>query len=302
MALFKAFQEASLFMKFMLLLFFMVVFCCLSLFVAAIIMFVIVGGDIHALLQAMSANAPVSMLKILQAAQTIGLFLLPPFAVALFLENEKVKFLKIKNIELNLSALAVVMVFFSFPLINWLGGINQKMHLPSFLSGIEDWMRLAETQAADLTQKFLAADSIGVLLVNILIMAVLPAIGEELLFRGVIQQYLLKGLKNKHVAVWVTAIIFSAFHMQFFGFFPRMILGAVLGYLFVWSGNLWYSVFFHFTNNCLAVLAYYFFQKGAISTNPETIATQPSDVWIVIATVPFLLLFLRKFWLQSKLK
>jgi len=295
MLILHAFREASVFVKFILLLFFMVVSCCLCMFVAAIISFITVGGDLNAFQQLFSLHASVSFLKLFQAAQAIGLFLIPPFIVAFLLEKEGVAFLKMKQVVLSPISISIALVFFLFPLINWLGGINQLMHLPPFLSGIEQWMRQAENQASDLTQKFLFADGFSVLLINVFIMALLPALGEEFLFRGVIQQYLLKIAGNKHIAVWVTAIIFSAFHLQFFGFFPRMVLGAVLGYLFIWSENIWYPIVFHFVNNALAVAAYYLFQTKIISTNPETLATNPSDVWMIFATVPFIFLLLWRF-------
>ena len=84
--------------------------------------------------------------------------------------------------------------------------------------------------------------------------AMIPAIGEELLFRGVLQKQLIKGLGNAHVAIILTAVIFSAFHLQFLGFFSRALLGMLFGYLYYWSKNMWYPILTHFTNNGLALL------------------------------------------------
>ena len=108
-------------------------------------------------------------------------------------------------------------------------------------------------------------DGIGDLVVNLIIVALLAAVGEELLFRGSMQNIFLEWTKNKHAAVWITAVLFSALHAQFYGFLPRMLLGVVLGYLYIWSGSLWLSMLFHFLNNGLAVLFSYLIAKGTIS-------------------------------------
>ncbi len=94
------------------------------------------------------------------------------------------------------------------------------------------------------------------------------------------------------MAVWVTGAIFSALHLEFFGFLPRMMLGVVLGYIFLWSGNLWYSIVGHMVNNGLAVIAYYLYQAKIVSYNPDSNDTVPG--WFILAgTVLFIgLLFL----------
>ena len=115
-------------------------------------------------------------------------------------------------------------------------------------------MREAENTAAELQERFLSGTSYLDLFVNIVVMAIAPAVCEELLFRGVIQNQLEKWFKNAHVAVWVAAIIFSAIHFQFYGFFPRMILGAALGYLLVYGKSLWLPIVAHALNNFMAVV------------------------------------------------
>jgi len=87
--------------------------------------------------------------------------------------------------------------------------------------------------------------------------AILPAIGEELLFRGVLQRIFANWTKNIHLGVWIAAILFSAMHMQFYGFLPRMMLGVLFGYLFVWSGSLLLPILCHFINNGSAVIYAY---------------------------------------------
>ena len=113
-------------------------------------------------------------------------------------------------------------------------------------------------------------------------MAILPAVGEELLFRGLLQQKLFSCFKNIHISIWITAFLFSALHLQFFGFFPRFLLGALLGYMFYWSGSLWLPIIAHFTNNALALLMSFFISKNMISTDLDQIGID-ENMWNTIA-------------------
>jgi len=133
---------------------------------------------------------------------------------------------------------------------------------------------------------FLVMPTFTVFIVNLIIIGLLPAIAEEFLFRGALQQLLYEGFKNIHVAIWVTAIIFSAIHVQFYGFVPRMILGAILGYLFYWSGNIWVPIIGHLFNNGGQVALTYLHQQGVIKYDIDTDETVP----IYLALVSALLL------------
>ena len=203
-------------------------------------------------------NQTTASLKWLQFFQTVATFLLPPIICAwLWDEGHKpFRWLKLdKTADPKLFGLAVLIMVCAIPAINLLADLNGRIQLPKSLDFIEQKMRAMEAAAAALTEQFLQADNFGILLINICLMAVLPACAEELSFRGTLQQI----LGNKHLAIWVTAVIFSAVHMQFYGFIPRMLMGAMFGYIFVWTGSLWLPILMHFTNNGLAVLAYYLF-------------------------------------------
>ena len=125
------------------------------------------------------------------------------------------------------------------------------------MAGLEFELKAAEELATKFTQAFIKADTLDVLWVNLLVIAILPAIGEEFLFRGVLQNFVRLTTGKKHFAVWMIAIVFSAFHGQFYGFLPRMILGAALGYAYLFTGNLWISIIMHFVNNAFAVVSSY---------------------------------------------
>jgi len=206
----------------------------------------------------------IGALKILVVAQQLGLFLVPAIALAIFERKKPQLFYGLNRPNFNLLAIVFLLMFCSIPLLAWINEQNMKMHLPHFLSGVERWMRAMEDSGMVTTKAILKGTSFGALLINLLVIAVTPAICEEFIFRGGLQRTLLRWMKNPHVAIWTSAIIFSAIHFQFFGFFPRMFLGAAFGYIYFWTGNLWYTAFAHFINNGYAVIATWYMQKNNI--------------------------------------
>lgn len=195
-------------------------------------------------------------LKWLQFLQTVATFLLPAIVGAwLWADNHKpfVWLRMNRGMEWKVALLAVTAMVCAIPGINLLADLNSRVQLPESLGFIEQILRQQEEAAAALTERFLQADNIGMLLVNIGLLALLPALAEETAFRGTLQQI----AGNTHAAVWITAFLFSAVHMQFYGFVPRMLMGAMFGYIFVWTGSLWVPILMHATNNGLAVLCYY---------------------------------------------
>ena len=208
-----------------------------------------------------NAQSTVS-LKCLQFLQTIGTFLLPPILCAWIwdADHKPLRWLHLdQGANWQTFLLAIAIMICAIPGINLLADLNSRVVLPESLAHLEQIFKQQEEAAAELTKRFLEADNIGMLLINIGLMALLPALAEELSFRGTLQQI----LSNKHLAIWVTAFIFSAIHMQFYGFIPRMLMGAMFGYIFVWTGCLWVPVVMHFTNNGIAVLAYYFLGENS---------------------------------------
>ena len=180
--------------------------------------------------------------------------------------------------------LVVTAMILITPLINFLGEINSHLHLPSFLKSVEDWMRDSEDKAAVITKKFLEMNSAMDLFINLIMIGLIPAIGEELVFRGVVQKIFSQWSKNVHIGIWSAAFLFSAMHMQFYGFLPRMMLGGLLGYLYVWSGSLWLPIIGHFVNNAGAVLMSYFFQRGDLKLDPDKIGAE-NDFGSLIASL-----------------
>ncbi len=237
---------------------------CLSL--ASVILFSIIGGLITIafygfdMLSMQDYTNPdvIEGLKLLQLFSAIGLFLIPPFLYAIIVAKKPFQELQLNKLTkpANLLLVIVLMVL-STPFLSWVIELNASMSLPDFMAGIEQWMKQSEEQAAELTKAFLTFDGIGSLIYVLIIVAIVPAIGEELLFRGVLQKIFIQWTKNPHWGIWITAILFSALHMQFFGFFPRMLLGVLFGYLFYWTNSLWLPILGHFINNGSVVLISY---------------------------------------------
>jgi len=238
----------------------------------------------------------INSMKLLQVLSGgIGLFIVPAFVAAYFFDSNFLEFLQLKKSALLFSLLIVLAILFvSIPFINWMVEINSQLKLPSSLAALEQWMKSSEDEAARLTEAFLAGSSITSLLTNIFIVALLPALGEELFFRGIMQRIFLQMTKNNHAAILITATIFSAIHLQFYGFFPRMMLGIFLGYLLIWSGSLWLPVFTHFTNNAAAVVITFLQQQNRFGFDPEAVGTAPDEKTMLLSSIAltFLLIYL----------
>jgi membrane protease YdiL (CAAX protease family) len=232
------------------------------------------------------------ILKLIQTFSAIGTFIIPPFILAYLFSSQPIEYLALnKQPRKNSYIIIIALMLIATPFINFLGELNSHLHLPSFLKGVEDWMHDAEAKAAELTEAFLIMNSFGDLLFNIFMIALLPAIGEELLFRGIVQKLFHQWTRNAHIAIWLTAILFSAMHMQFYGFLPRMILGVMLGYMLVWSGSLWLPILAHFINNAGAVIFTYMFQHGYTNLDPDKVGTENDFISVLGSIVITFLLF-----------
>ena len=235
-------------------------------------------------------------LKILQLIQSVGMFVIPPLILGFLWSLKPFRYLQLNRFpNKEFTFYAIVIMLIAIPFINLLSQLNQQISLPAFFAPIEAYMKASELQIAELTQKMLNVKSLDALAFNILLIAILPALGEELFFRGIIQK-ILSERRNVHLAIWVSAFIFSAIHMQFYGFFPRLLLGAFLGYLLFWSGNLWLPIIAHFTNNAVAVVFYYLKFNGDSVLDIETIGSEGTWWLGVISGILVIggILFIRK--------
>ena len=261
-------------------------------------------SEIEHIMQDLSKPENIAVLKFYKTVQSIGVFIIPPFIIAWMIHGSPAIYLKVnKRPDLQSVFLVIAIVFFSNPLINLLNEINSKLSLPEWLNSVQLWMQNSEEQATKITEAFLATTNISDLIKNIVMIGILPAIGEELLFRGVVQKLFRKMYGNAHLAIWVSAALFSALHLQFFGFLPRLVLGAMFGYMLEWSGTLWLPVIAHFVNNAAAVIAYYLAHKGLIGNELDKTGTWAGgSFYLVIVSLIFLGLLFRTLYQRRELK
>ncbi len=277
-----------------------------AMFVLLSIVFVVLmllGQPMTVLSDPSALTDPKSMgvmtLKVLQIMQSIGLFFVPYLVFRRVIGGPAYDITAVNGRWSMLLVFAFTMVA-ALPLINFLAEWNSNLNLPSFLSGVEEWMRSTEQDAERLIKTFLTMDTVGELLFNLFLIAFLPAICEEVFFRGMMQPLILRSVKNAHVAIWVTAFLFSFFHMQFLGFFPRFILGAVLGYAAHWSGTLMLPMVGHLLNNGLAVLATWYIGIDAMQPKVETLGANEGEEMIVVLASAVVLAGMTSLYLSGK--
>lgn len=197
--------------------------------------------------------------------QSLLMFFFPALTVAIWSSPNPLQFLGIQNRSnlLELSIIGMLLFIVCVPFTSLLSQLNLAVILPEWLNSIEQSMKNAENYAKEVTELMLSGKNVVNLTANILLIGVFAAISEELFFRGVIQKSLHGMIKNVHLVVFISAFIFSATHMQFYGFLPRLLLGLLLGYLYLYSGNLWVPIIAHFFNNCSVLILDYFFADNS---------------------------------------
>jgi membrane protease YdiL (CAAX protease family) len=263
----------------------LLVFACAIVFTIIAVGVGILAFGFQPLLK-MSNGDPsnVEMLRLLQIVSSFGMFVVAAFIFAKIQSNDWLNYLNLKKFNLILAFLTILIMLSFGPFLEFSNELNKNMVLPEFLKEIEIWMKLKEAQMAEMTKQLLVMKSVPVLLINMLMLAIIPAVGEELIFRGCLQRIFGRWTGNYHIAIWISAIIFSTIHFQFYGFLPRMLLGALFGYLLVWSGSLWLPIIAHFMNNGVAVVTAYVYQKQGKSLD-LMYESDPTSQPVIIATI-----------------
>jgi membrane protease YdiL (CAAX protease family) len=161
------------------------------------------------------------------------------------------------------------------------------MKLPVFMERIETWMQGMEASAEKVTNLLLSGTDGFSIAMNLFVVAIMAAVTEEFLFRGVFQRIIGKWTVKPQVIIWTVAVIFSAVHLQFYGFIPRLLMGAYFGYLIYWSKNIWLPVLAHFTNNAVAVIG---MSTGKLKDQVFITGDIPESE-IILYTIPALISF-----------
>lgn len=261
---------------------------------------------IQSMMQAADSDTGLqNLLMLTQGLTQISSFIIVPVLFVKYYEKTDVKKRLGFHVDQNswfasILVIVLVLVFMvvNSPIIEW----NAQTELPGFMHDVAK--RLEDS--AKITTAFLTNFySTPYFIFSLIVIAVIPAIGEELLFRGLLQNFFQRIFKNPHLAIWVTAILFSAIHMQFFGFLPRVFLGAIFGYLMFYSGNnIWYPIIGHFTNNGFTLLMLYLYQKGNVSfdiENTESFPLETVGIFAIMGVVLFVL-YIKQFAKKNKVQ
>ncbi|MEN8228012.1 MAG: CPBP family intramembrane glutamic endopeptidase [Bacteroidota bacterium] len=210
--------------------------------------------------------------KLIQILGSIGTFIIPALLFSYLFEGDIFAYFQFRNPTRSFALLlTIAMMIAVVPFINYLAEINLKLEFP--IKVVDRFLRSLEQDAEEVMRAFTTTRTVSGLLVNLLMIGVIAAVGEELIFRGLLQRLLYGMVKNAHAAILITAILFSAFHFQFFSFLPRFVLGLILGYLMFYGRSIWYPILAHFVNNTMGVIYYYFYSRGTADDMLEEIGT-----------------------------
>jgi membrane protease YdiL (CAAX protease family) len=223
-------------------------------------------------------------MKVFQLITSIGTFLVPAILFPLSLEQNPAFYLRIQRPGKGFNYFfALVLIVISTPFISWVYMLNQDLKFPAAYSDLETSIRSMEELNKKLMEIFIRTSDWGQYTVNLFFIALVPAITEEFFFRGCLQNFVSKCFYNEHLAIIFAALLFSGFHGEFFGFFPRFLMGVMLGYMYVFSGSIWVNISAHFLNNALALLAAFLgSQYPAIEMLKEDYMF---PVWVSIASL-----------------
>ncbi len=224
--------------------------------------------------------------------QFIALYIIPVFIFARLCDSKPAEYLGLRSSKLLYYILGTIVLIIALPFVDWMGTINHNL-VPESTS-LGSWMKEAEEAAAKQIGYMLKRDSISDLLANLLFIAVFAGVGEELFFRGVLQRLFIKLFKNAWAGIIVTAIIFSAIHLQFYGFIPRLILGILLGLIYWYSGSIWPSIIAHFAYDAFAVIMIYFNPSLADQAAVTSFGNQTVMALISFALVVGIIIVMKK--------
>lgn len=269
------------------------IFLLAALLIIGLIVSVIVAVAITFL------NGHVSELNILRISQIssqLFTFVLPPLLYACLVKEKPMKSLSFCKTPLPYFIIGFVMMYAITPLNNIFGVWNAGLELPESMAALEEMMKNLQESATQLTEKMLNVSNISGLIINLFMIAGLAAFGEELLFRSLLQPFLIKICKNAHLGIFLASAIFSFIHFEFYGFLPRLVLGLLLGYMFFYSRSIWVPMLMHFANNATAVVIYYLNNKGITNIDVDG-PTETNIVYVLLSIVAMTVLF----WLAIRI-
>lgn len=207
-------------------------------------------------------------LLIVSGMQAILLFMTSAIVFARIYSSNPFKQLGLtRNINFRILFGIIIFYIIATPFINQLVYWNNELHLPESLSSFEESMRSMEEEAGRITAILLSTTNVWGMIAGIAVIGILTGIGEEMFFRGALQRFFMHSYIGPVISIWISAFIFSFMHFQFFGFFPRLLLGAWFGYLLWWTGSLHASIIAHVLNNSVVVLGSWLVEKNIITVD-----------------------------------
>lgn len=240
----------------------------LILFVCVVLLCLILTSVAVGFIGYKAGTDSVKWMRIAAVLQDIMLFILPALITSLLITRLPATFLCVdRSIKPAMLLVAVCALLFATPAMNSLIAWNQNIHFPESMHSLEQAVRSSEEAAAQSVNVLLGDHTVMSLIIGIMIVGILAGFSEELLFRGTFQRLLATAPMNRHCAIWIAAFVFSAVHMQFFGFFPRLLLGAFFGYLLLWSGSLWLPVCLHVLNNTVYICGNWYADGAPAATD-----------------------------------
>ncbi|MCH5245775.1 MAG: CPBP family intramembrane metalloprotease [Muribaculaceae bacterium] len=245
-------------------------------------------------------------LRILMVLQDLLVFVVPAIATAVIATRYPARFLGIDRFpDAKVLLLTIVTIIAAIPAIDFIVMLNESIRLPESMASFETWMKEAEDAAGSTVEMLLSGKSIGSLVVSLLIIGFLTGFSEEILFRGTMQRLLTPSNASTHVAIWLTAFIFSAIHLQFYGFIPRLLIGAFFGYLLVWSESLWLPVIGHILNNSMVVISTWMVNAGYMNNRIDKLGSESASWPMALGSailVAGLIILLRRVAISSSEK
>ncbi len=273
----------------------MIGFQFIGSFFGLLLAFPFYPGDIdmffQALLNPTSDDNMRTPFLIMQGTAAFTGFIILPWLLLQFYYKGQIADLSSSTTKSQLVVITVFIALFfmgvNAPFIEW----NQNFVFPEALAGLEEKLKALEETLAKTSEFITNFDNVGQLFLGLVVVAIIPGIGEEFVFRGLIQNHVYGITKNIHVAIWVSALLFSLFHMQFYGVVPRMLLGAMFGYLYYFSGNIIYPMIAHFFNNGFTLVMLYLFKQDMVEYNIEDTEVLPWFQIVFSAGITVLLFF-----------
>lgn len=268
------------------------------LLAALVVIGLIVGSVIGLLYAIISGNDIMSLnsLRFMQISSQIFTFVLPPILYAMLVKERPFKSLGFSKSTILWLILGVAMMYTILPLNSIFTEWNANIKFPESLASFEKLMQDLQENATEIMMRFINVDTIGGLILNLFMIAGLAALGEELLFRSVIQTSLIRICKNAHIGIFIASAIFSLFHMEFYGLLPRLVLGLLMGYMYYYSRSIWIPMAMHFANNGTIVFLYYLNNIGAINIDVESFGE--TNIFVLILSI---ITMVALFWFTIKL-